>query len=106
MAHIPFPGDWDVYTLYRNDQVNEVTGYYYTVVPDPNTAVLGTGEKPAVFRNGGDGKEYIWDLKWAAVLGGTTVVYNNATFTRKAFLPQVSQWTCLVKYMRVKKVHL
>ena len=28
-----------------------------TDVP-PNTAVLGTGEKPAVFRNGGIGREY------------------------------------------------
>ena len=47
---------------------------YITVVP-PNTAVLGTGEKPAVFRNGGIRREYnlknpIWDLKWAVVLGG------------------------------------
>ena len=31
--------------------------YYSTVVP-PNTAVLGTGEKPAVFRNGGIGREH------------------------------------------------
>ena len=29
-----------------------------TVVP-PNAAVLGTGEKTAVFRNGGIGREYI-----------------------------------------------
>ena len=44
-----------------------------TVVP-PNTTALGTGEKPAVFRNGGIEREYylqnaIWDLKWAAALG-------------------------------------
>ena len=30
---------------------------YYTVAP-PNTAVLWTGEKPAVFRNDGIGREY------------------------------------------------
>ena len=47
-----------------------------TVVP-PNTDVPGTGEKPAGFRNGGIGREYItlknpiWDLEWAVVLGGT-----------------------------------
>ena len=61
---------------------------YSTVVP-LNTASLGTGEKSAVFRNGGIGREY--NLKKPhlglemgggigreAVLGGRTVVYLSS----------------------------
>ena len=60
---------------------------YSTVVP-LNTASLGTGEKSAVFRNGGIGREY--NLKkphlglemgggiGRAVLGGRTVVYLSS----------------------------
>ena len=73
----------------------------YTVVP-PNTAVLGTGEKPAVSRNGRIGREYnlkkpyifglemggvlvswrYWEVGGIgrAVLGGRRYVVVNQTF--------------------------
>ena len=44
----------------------------YTVVP-LNTAVLGTGEKPAVFRNGGIWREYNLEKPYLGLeLGGGT----------------------------------
>ena len=57
---------------------------YLDTAVTPNTAVLGTGEKPAVFRNGGIGREYNLKKLYlglgreavlrGAVLGGTTAV--------------------------------
>ena len=46
----------------------------------------------AVFRNGGIGREYklknpIWDLKWAAVLGGTTVLDKISQHINLILLP-------------------
>ena len=67
-----------------------------TVVP-PNTAVLGTGEKPSVFQNGGIGREYNLEKPYlglemgggigrevvlgGAVLGGTTVYSTYTSLT-------------------------
>ena len=70
-----------------------------TVVP-PNTAVLGTGEKPSVFQNGGIGREYnlekpylglemrYWEgggIGREAVLGGAVLV-GTAVLAFKTYL--------------------
>ena len=60
------------YSIAGVENVQQLSDKHAGTVVPPNTAVLGTGEKPAVFQNGGNEREYnpIWDLKWVAVLGG------------------------------------
>ena len=69
-----------------------------------NTAILMTGEKPAVFRNGGIGRDY--PFKWAAVLRGATVTKESGRICTFKLTEEFLNWKPLLHPYLVQREFL